>query len=76
MNTQLRQCFARAKPFRLKKVRNSQILSGFFISEKSQRCYKKPEFKTSFEKAKLATLVVIRKQHRENRETMSILKPQ
>ena len=44
MNMQLRQCFSRAKPFRLKK---SQILPDFvwlfLISKKSQRCSKKPE---------------------------------
>jgi len=37
MNMQLRQCFARSKPFRLKK---SQILSGFLISKKKQKCSK------------------------------------
>jgi len=42
----------------------------FFISKKNRIS------KSGFEKAKLATLVLIRKQHRENRETMSIDIPQ
>jgi len=75
MNTQLRQCFARAKPFWLKKARNSQILSGFFISKKAKVLQKARISKSSFEKTKLATLVVIPKQHREKRETISILNP-
>jgi len=37
MNTQLRQCFARA--FRLKKARKKPNFSGFFISKKSQSCF-------------------------------------
>jgi len=33
---QLRECFARAKPFWLKKAINSQILSGFFENKKAK----------------------------------------
>jgi len=41
MNTQLRQCFSRSKPFRLKE---SQSLSDFFWSPKKARgVQKKPE---------------------------------
>jgi len=59
MNIQLRQCFARAKPFRLKKKQNrkSEILSGFLISKKDNGVQKKPEFNSGFKKAKLATLI-------------------
>ena len=66
MNTQIRQYFARAKLFQLKNARKSEILSGFFISKIAK----------GFKKAKLATLVVIRKQHSENRVARSIVKPQ
>jgi len=38
MNRQLRQCFTRAKLFRLKKAR---FCLAFHISKKSQRCLKK-----------------------------------
>jgi len=55
---QLRQCFARAEPFRLKKARKSQISSGFLISEKSQRCSKEARISNlGFKKAKLETLI-------------------
>jgi len=59
MNMQFRQCFSRAKPFRLKKARKSQILSVFFYFQKSQRCSKKPRIlKSGFKKATLATLIM------------------
>jgi len=61
MNMQLRQCFARAKPIRLKmsqKNPEKPDFSGFFISKKSQRCSKKARIsKSGFRKAKLATLL-------------------
>ena len=39
------QCFAKAKPFRLKKSQKSQILSGFFrFSKKAKYVEKKSEF--------------------------------
>ena len=41
MNMQLRQRFARAKPIRLQISQKKHI---FFISKKSLRCLKKPEF--------------------------------
>jgi len=42
MNMQLKQCFARAKPVRLKK---RQILSGFFLfPKKAKGVQTKPEF--------------------------------
>jgi len=47
MSMQLRQCFARAKRFRLKKARKNEILSGFFISKKAKGVQKKPESKKS-----------------------------
>jgi len=34
MNMQLRQCFARGKPFRLKKSQKKQILFGVFENQK------------------------------------------
>ena len=51
MNTQLRQCFARAKPFRVKKIKKkSQILTGIFDFQKSQLCQKSLNFKIWFQK--------------------------
>jgi len=38
MSMQLRQCFARAKPIRLKISQKKPDFSGFFISKNSQRC--------------------------------------
>jgi len=57
MNMQLRQCFARAKPIRLKISKKNTDFSGFFISKKSQKCSKKSRIsKSGFKKAKLVTL--------------------
>jgi len=58
MNMHLRQCSARVKPFRLKK---SQILSGFFWFPKKNNCVTKIQLfsKSDFQKAKLATLILI-----------------
>jgi len=55
---QLRQCLARAKPFRLKKIkRKSHILTGIFDFQKKLSVSKKPEFQNFVSKnAKLATL--------------------
>jgi len=44
MSRQLRQCFATAKPFQLKKARKSLILSGFMFPKKAKGVQKKPEF--------------------------------
>jgi len=45
MNMHLRQCFSRAKPFRLKKIQKKpDFVWLFLISKKSQRCSKIPEF--------------------------------
>jgi len=78
MNTQLRQYFARAKPFRLKKARF--CLARFclaFLFPKIARSVKKARIsKSGFKKAKLAIRLVIRKQHWVNRETVSIVEPQ
>jgi len=42
MNTQLRKCLARAKPFRLKKIKKkSQILTGIFDFQKEPSASKK-----------------------------------
>jgi len=41
MNVQLRQCLARAKSFRMKKIKNSQILTGIFDFQKKSRASKK-----------------------------------
>jgi len=59
MNMQLRQCFSRAKPFRLRKARNCQILSGFFYFQKSQTCSKKARIsKSGVKKDKMAHLAM------------------
>jgi len=58
MNMQLRQCFARAKPIRLKIRQKKPDFSDIFISIKSQRCSKKARIsKSGFKKTKLATLL-------------------
>jgi len=47
MNMQLRQCFSRAKLFRLKKsqILSGQILSGFFLfPKKAKGVQKKPNW--------------------------------
>jgi len=56
MNIQLRQCFARAKPFRLKKKQNrkSEILSGFLISKKGQWCSKEARIQFWFQKSQIS----------------------
>jgi len=41
MNMQLRQCFVRATPFRLKKARKSLILSDFFVFQKKPKAFKR-----------------------------------
>jgi len=54
MNMQLRQRFARAKPFRLKKC---QILSGFFDFQKKQKVLKNSQnLKTWFQKIQIDNL--------------------
>jgi len=58
MNMQPRQCFARAKPTRLKISQKKPDFSDFFISKKSQGVQKKARIsKFGFKKAKLATLL-------------------
>ena len=58
MNMQLRQCFARAKPIRVKISQKKPDFSDIFISKQSQRCSKKSRTsKSGFKKAKLATLL-------------------
>jgi len=58
MDMQLRQCFARAKPIRLKISRKKPDFSVFLISIKSQRCSKSAIIsKSGFKKAYLATLL-------------------
>jgi len=44
MKMQLRQCFDRAKPIRLKIRQKKPDFSGFFISKKAKGFQKKPEF--------------------------------
>jgi len=57
MNMQFRQCFAWAKPFRLKKARTTQILSGFFwIPIKAIGIEKKPELQNLASRVKLTAL--------------------
>jgi len=58
MNTQLRQCFSRAKSCRPKKSQKKpDFVWLFLICKKSQRCSKKSRIsKSGFKKAKLATL--------------------
>jgi len=58
-NTQLRQCFSRAKSCRLKKNRKSQILSGFYLFAKIAKVLKKARIsKSDFKKVKLATVLL------------------
>jgi len=56
---QLRQCFSRAKPFRLKKkTEKARFFLTFFDFQKSQKRSKKVRIsKSGFKKAKLATLL-------------------
>jgi len=57
MNMQLRQGLARAKHFRLKKIKKSQIFTSIFDFQKSQvRQKKRLISKFGFKNAKLATL--------------------
>jgi len=57
MNMQLRQCFARAKPIRLKISQKKPDFFAFFISKKT-KVFKKSRFsKSGFKKAKLVTLL-------------------
>ena len=51
MNMQLRQCFSRAKPFRLKKI---QILSGIFWIPKKPKVFEKSQkFKIWLQKSQI-----------------------
>jgi len=58
MNMQLRQCFASAKPLRLKISQKKSEFSGFFISKKAKGVQKTTRIsKYGSKKAKLATLL-------------------
>jgi len=58
MNMQLRQCFARAKPIRLKISQKKTYFSGFFISKKNPMGLKKNRIsKSGVKKARLATML-------------------
>jgi len=57
MNMQLRQCFARAKPIRLKISQKNPDFSGFFYFQKKLKVLKKQNFQIWLQKAKLATLL-------------------
>jgi len=55
MNMQLRQCFARVKLFRLKKI---EVLSGFFDFQNKPSALNKSRIsKYGLKKSKLATLL-------------------
>jgi len=56
---QLRQCFPRAKPFRLKKIQKKPDFVWLFSSpKKAKGVQKRPEFQNlASKKAKLATLL-------------------
>jgi len=58
MNMQLRQCFARAKPIRLKISQKKADFSDILISKKAKGVQKKARIsKSGFKKSKLATLL-------------------
>jgi len=58
INMQLTQCFARAKPIRLKTSQKKPDFSGIFYFQKSQRSSKNARIsKSGFKKSKLATLL-------------------
>jgi len=57
MNMQLRQCFARAKPIRLKISLKKARFFCFFIPKKSKVFKKARISKSGFEKAKLTTML-------------------
>jgi len=60
MNMQLRQCFDRAKPFRLRKARKNQIFFWLFLFPIKAKGVKKARIsKSGFKKAKLATLPLL-----------------
>jgi len=57
MNMQLRQCYARAKPIRLKISQKKPDFSDFYFQKKPKVFKKSQNFKIWLKKNKLATLL-------------------